>query len=289
MPTGSCESSSHEPTLERSARVLSDDLVATHADLWMWPPAPGPPQPDYLRVALDDGLAVRLITEAFAPQVAVERPWLGALLIDTDAVPWPVVTDVTRGGPASAAGIHVCDMIVSIDGTQIETVAEVREQFSAHAAESAAALEVSRDGSAQVVGLTLDASPAVLPFRSPDLIYPVVSAMLSASIETDDPGEADWVLQLNQAAVLLHAGAWEEAVRALRAIEAPTGAGLGQGAVDYWLGIALAALGPSYFETARHSFSRAAAVPDARLFHNDGPWVAPRARARLGEFGAEAR
>jgi len=84
----------------------------------------------------------------------------------------------------------------------------------------------------------------------------------------------------------MHAGIWEDTVRTLRAIEdAPTGAGVGQATVEYWLGIALTALGPNYRDTAIQAFRRAAADPDARLFHNDGPWVAPRATARLTELG----
>ena len=42
---------------------------------------------------------------------------------------------------------------------------------------------------------------------------------------------------------------------------------------------------PSRRSNAIDAFTRAAADPDARLFHNDGPWVAPRARARLTELG----
>jgi hypothetical protein len=86
--------------------------------------------------------------------------------------------------------------------------------------------------------------------------------------------------------VLIHAGAWEDAVRTLRSIEdAPAGAGLGQATVDYLLGIALTALGPSYRDAAVQAFERAAAEPQARLFHNDGPYVAPRAAARLAALG----
>jgi hypothetical protein len=51
------------------------------------------------------------------------------------------------------------------------------------------------------------------------------------------------------------------------------------------LGIALTALGPSYRDAAVQAFERAAAEPQARLFHNDGPYVAPRAAARLAALG----
>ena len=62
------------------------------------------------------------------------------------------------------------------------------------------------------------------------------------------------------------------------------GAGVGRGTVDYWLGMAYTIAGPQFRAQAQQSFERAAGDPEARLFHNDGPWVAPRARARLAEL-----
>ena len=115
-------------------------------------------------------------------------------------------------------------------------------------------------------------------------MYSVISASLAAELAAESTAAPSWVLNLNQAAVLMHAGAWEETVRTLRGIEdAPSGAGLGQATVEYWLGIALTALGPSYHDSAIQAFQRAAADPDARLYHNDGPWVGPRANARLAQ------
>jgi len=68
--------------------------------------------------------------------------------------------------------------------------------------------------------------------------------------------------------------------------DAPPGPGLGRGAVQYWLGIALDRAGASYLDAAREALEQAAADPEARLYHHDGPWVAPRARARLAVLGA---
>ena len=79
---------------------------------------------------------------------------------------------------------------------------------------------------------------------------------------------------------------WDNAVRALREIRAPVGPWLGQAAVDYWLGIALSALGPTYTDTTRQAFTRASGVEGATLFYNEGPLIAPQARARLGALVA---
>jgi hypothetical protein len=137
-----------------------------------------------------------------------------------------------------------------------------------------------------VVEITLGSSPKVISPSDPELVYSVISASLAAEGADDSSDTPGWVVRLNEAAVLAHAGAWEEVVRMLRGIEdAPSGGGVGQAAVDYWLGIALTELGPTYRDRAIQAFERAAADPEARLFHNDGPWVAPRATARLAELG----
>ena len=65
--------------------------------------------------------------------------------------------------------------------------------------------------------------------------------------------------------------------------------GLGQATVLYWLGIALAKVGPDHMDDARNAFAQAAQTAGGRLLHNDGPWLEPRARARLTALGASSQ
>ena len=110
-----------------------------------------------------------------------------------------------------------------------------------------------------------------------------LGAAIWASVQSQSAGDrtASWVLDLNRAVVLLHASRWEDAVRLLRGVDVQAGPGLGQGTRDYWMGVALAALGPDYAELARASLTRAAQNTGARLEHNDGPLVWPLAQAML--------
>ncbi|HEX9697882.1 MAG TPA: PDZ domain-containing protein [Acidobacteriota bacterium] len=262
--------------------VLDDDLVATGADLWIWPSAPGPARPDRVRVRLDSAADIVALAGGFEAATLLEGPWLGGLLADVGG--GVTVIDVTAGGPAAAAGIQVGDRVVSIAGELIDRAAAARAAVRAAAPGAVLAIQVQRDGATQIFEVMLGATPTVISPADPELLYSVISATLAAGAPASETGE--WIVELNRAAVLLHAAAWEEAVRTLRAIDgAPSGAGLGQGAVDYWLGIALTALGPAYREQAAAAFRGAAADPDARLFDNDGPWVAPRAAARLAALG----
>lgn len=279
-------------TFDRSApgsvyllAVLDDDVLATHADLWIWPAAPGPARPDRVPVRLDDSADVAKLAGGFRTATLLTRTWLGALLVDVgDGV---LAAAVSPGGPAEAGGLMVGDRVVSIAGTDITAATSAHAQVAAVAPGTPVAIQVQRGAATAMVQVTLRASPQVISPFDAELVYSVISASLAAEAAAGDDGAAPWVMRLNQAAVLIHAGAWEDAVRMLRSIEnAPGGAGVGQAAVDYWLGIALTALGPSYRDAAVQAFQRAAADPQARLFHNDGPWVAPRAAARLAELGA---
>jgi hypothetical protein len=267
--------------------VLSDDTWADAADLWVFPAAPGPARPDRLRVSLTDTAAVELFASNFTSPMPFERPWLGALMIDSMAAAGPLVVNVTEAGPAAAAGLQVGDTIVSIAETAVSSVRDANEVFAAATPGTTLAVQVQRSTGTAILELNLGTSPAVISPSEPGLVYSLISAALSRRLSGGELSGPRWVLEMNRAAVLIHTGAWEAALDALRRIEdAPTGPGLGQAAIDYWLGIALSALGPNYNDSAIQLFQRAAAAPDGRLFHNDGPFVAPRARARLEALGA---
>jgi hypothetical protein len=89
---------------------------------------------------------------------------------------------------------------------------------------------------------------------------------------------------------LLRAGDFVAAVRLLNRIDAASipgldRPGLGRGHLEYWLGLALTQAGARYAGDARDAFQRAASSAQGRLYSDDGPLVAPRARARLERLG----
>jgi hypothetical protein len=267
--------------------VLSDDLLAAEVDLWLWSAAPGPARPDRRRIALEAPEAVQRVMDAFARPVAVRRPWLGAQLIDSQAAEGPVVVAVTAGGPAASAGVQVGDEVRGLAGSAVADAAALQDILETLPPGSTASLTVRNAGGERTVDLRLGSSPAVVPLDDPDLVYATVSSTLT-NAQRRDAGIPEWLVKLNQAAVFLHGSAWEEAVRTLRAVQMPSGTsgGLSQASVDYWLALALRGAGPDYLDLAKDALRRAAADPAARLYHNDGPLVAPRARARLYQLGS---
>lgn len=265
--------------------VLSDDLLASHADLWVWPAAPGPSTPDRIRVPLEGSESLVQFVDRLERPFTRMRPWFGALVLDSEASAYPIVFDVTPNGPAEQAGMSIGDAIVAVDSVPLKRAAEVRELIDRHAPGSHVTVGFRRGAATISAEITLGASPAVIAPGDPAQAYAAVWAAGIAARASTDITDPQWIAELNVAGVLLQARMWDAAVRQLRSVRVPSGSPRAQAMIDYYLGIALESIGPRYLENAREAFSRAAAVQNARLLHWDGPYLAPRALARLGRLG----
>ena len=258
--------------------VLNDDLVATQAVLWSFPGGPGTAFGDHIRVALDnvDGIAERISEELLGGEVAFEQHWVGASFIDSAGAPGPVVLSVNPNGPAAIAGLGPGDVIRTVDGNAVTTSEALQRALEGHDADATAELGMVSGAASVALG------------RSPRIADPDVQGAPFAGIwiavrqlrSTGDDSVPDWVLGLNEAAVLLRAGEWEQVVRLLRPMQVPDRPGVGSSMASYWLGLALSELGPEYVGLAQQSFETAAADRDGRMFHDGGPLVWPLARAR---------
>jgi hypothetical protein len=267
--------------------VLADDLIASEADLWIVSAAPGPSNPERRRVEVASRLALPEFALGFEPELKLERATLGADLIDSELAAGAVVARVTPGSAADRAGLVPGNEIATFGEISSPTASQIAEALVEH--DVAEPVTLSLVGGGQPLEFLTDRSFTVIDFTDPDLIYPAMFATLNAELERRSAWPR-WLLQLNQAALLLRAGAAEEAIRTLRKIEvssvpATPPAGLGRSSIDYLLGLALTEAGPRYLETAREAFARAASAETERLFHNDGPLIAPRANARLERLG----
>ncbi|MCP4657012.1 MAG: PDZ domain-containing protein [bacterium] len=275
------------PGLVYLAAVLSDDLVARSADVWIWAAAPGPARPDRVRITLGQPNDIARIKEYFDSTLLLRRPWVGALVIDSRAAPHPVVAHVTPGGPLAQAGVAVGDQVVAVSQVPVFNRADFDARVAVAETGETVEIGLQSPGGTRSVRVTLGTSPLLLSRNTPDLLDAIAFTEL-VLMEEEAGADALWVIRLNQALILMHAHQWEQAVRRLRDVGAPQAAhGLGRATVDYWLGVALQGAGPSYRRDAAEAFARAAEVTGARLFHHDSAWVAPRARARLRALGVE--
>lgn len=274
------------PGLLYALAVVNDTLLARQATVFIWPAAPGPPVPD--RVVLPSGAigALQGLERALNRPLEMRRPWLGAVLSNSPMSPHPLVYSVTPGGPAEAAGLLAGDQLIAVSQVPVFSQKDVQNRLQAAEVGEVLELGVQRLDGPHTLRMTLRASPQVVDLKQPDQLPSVVFADLRVAAEDARPEDA-WLLRLDQGRLLLAARQYEEAVRHLRDVDAPqTSHGFGQAAVDYWLGLALEKLDGTYRDAARQAFERAASLPEARLDHHDGPFVAPRAAARLLALGS---
>ena len=265
--------------------VLSDDLLATEASLWIWPAAPGPARPELRIVRLDDDEALAGIARAFQPELSPIRPTFGGSVIDTPVAAGPVLIDVVPGRPAAAAGLQVGDAITALNGVPVYSASLFFDALVETEVGSSVSLEIVRDGETLTAELVTEPSFTIIDLSDPTRLAAPVAAAVAAELQSESEWPR-WILKLNQARILLNASDAEAAVRELREIDMSQvpGAdqvGLGPGTIDYWLGFALERAGPRYLDRAREAYERAAGATDARFLHDDGPRVAPRAWARL--------
>lgn len=253
--------------------VLSDDLFASSADLWLWAAAPGAASAERLRVQLGPAAELATLRQAFAFAPSWRRPRLGGRWLRSPVDGRAVVVEVFDGGALAAAGLEAGDRLVSLGGREPEALGELA------AGEETAAI-VARGDAEVGAKLRPEEGPAVFAAVHEEVPAPVLSAWVTLGEAMERPPA--WLVALNRAAVAARLDQWEDVVRTLRGVEAPLGPGLGQAMVDYWLGTALLAADPVGYRTqARSLLERAAAVDGGTLFHDDGPPIAPRARARL--------
>jgi membrane-associated protease RseP (regulator of RpoE activity) len=210
---------------------------------------------------------------------------LGAVLVDAPGATGPLVVHVSPGGPALNAGIAVGDRILDVDGTAVATTADVRAALDARIESHAKTgktvpMQVASPGGNHQVALGLSTGPVILGLRENGVLYSVAASELQGESQSKESVIPKWVVGLDQAVVFLHGGDLQAAIRVLREVKPPEGR-LGQAMSDYLMGLALAAAGGEYSATAKEFLGKAAADPEGRLYHADGPFVAPRAQARL--------
>ena len=264
--------------------VLDDDQLAVSADLWVWPAAPGPAVAERVRVSLADVDALESIAAGLSEAMTFQRSWTGMDLIGSGIAPSPVVATLAPDGPAATAGVQVGEQLVTVAGNNVATVAGAAAWFATFSPGTIVALGMSGSNGERTVELRMGSTPSVVDTAEADRFYSVVWGMSAAAVGRLDAAVPSWLAELNQAAVLLHARDWEEAARLLAGIQAPGGAGVGEGLVQYWLGVALSENGD--IDGARAAFERSLDQSGARYLTNDGPFLAPMARARLFTLGS---
>jgi serine protease Do len=113
---------------------------------------------------------VRPIMDSLVKTGRVTRGFLGVMIqtltpelaqsLNLKATRGVVVSGVQEGSPAARAGIQRYDVIVSVDGREMNSAAELRNYIALQGPNRQVALRINRDGSERNVNVTLSELPA---------------------------------------------------------------------------------------------------------------------------------
>ena len=240
--------------------------------------AAGSAIPDVLEVRLDRPDSVAAAIEKLDRLPALVRPALGLVAIDVADVAGAAVVGVDANGPAAAANVQSGDIVVSADGQPVSDASALAKLIAAHTPGGPMTLEL-RDpkGVTRRADVNMFLAPRVIGLSDQSLLVNRVLVDLRARLAGSSDAFEQSVIRLNTAVALGRVGDWNGARDHLKQVQLPDRPGVGNGTVQYLLGVSAMELGNrAEAETA----FKAAAASDS-LLTEDGPPVKELAEARL--------
>ena len=254
-----------------AAAVGSDSASVTFMLL-----AAGSAEPDVLTLSLADAATQgRAVDRLSATPTQLVSKSLDTTFIDVEGTPGAVVVRTN-----SASGLAAGDVVTSAAGKPVASVADLR---AAVAAQNASATTIALEARSAAGAVKKAATPVstvvdTLAVRDPQILPNRALLDLQVAHASAAAGVQKAAHAINLAVVHLRLGNWDDALAILKDVQATDGAGVSAGTIAYLNGLAYEGLGRA--ADAQAAFTKAAASPNARLWH-EGPLVAPLATARL--------
>ncbi len=206
---------------------------------------------------------------------ALSRPWTGLLVADVPlATGFPAI-GVTPGSPAADAGIHMGDVVSSVEGSRLTGAAMFRQTVDNTGPGGTLAIKLNRDGRLTPVSLQVASTPILLPISSNRFLYNRMLETLSSRLNTTDPGGNEAAeIRLNMAICLLRFGQSERAAGILEAAATTRTAGISRGTISYYL--ARCAADTGRIDRAERLYAEVINHPESTLVDHEGPpaWIA---------------
>ena len=244
--------------------------------------AAGSTSPDVLDVSLDDTASINAAArEDWIRPMPLSRPSIGILAIDVADVAGAVVASIDANSPASATALKAGDVILQAGGQAVADASALTKLVSTKTAGQPMTLE-ARDpaGAAKRVDVPIFLTPRVIGLAEQGIpVNRMLLDLRARAGEVTDPFEQA-VVRLNTAIALGRVGEWGAAQTELRQVKLPDRPGVGNGTVQYLLGVAAEALGSRADADAAYK----AAMATESLLTDDGPRVKDLAEARLAEL-----
>lgn len=243
--------------------------------------AAGSTAPDVFEVSLDNTASINAALATLDQAIPMSRPSIGITAIDVADVAGAVVAGIDANSPAAATALKVGDVIGQAAGQPVADATALAKVVSGRAAGQNLPVE-ARDvaGATKRVELPVFLTPRVIGLAELGIpVNRVLLDMRARSAGITDPFEQA-VVRLNTAIALGRVGEWSTAQAELRQVKLPDRPGVGNGTVQYLLGVAAEALG----SRAEAEVNYKAAMATESLLSDDGPRVKDLAEARLAEM-----
>jgi tetratricopeptide (TPR) repeat protein len=238
---------------------------------------------DHWEIAgFNDASAYIRFLAAVDQKTTVYRPWTGIIAVDTRLHEGVPLLRIVSGSPAAGAGVREGEVLYAVDGSPIAKTAELLAMVEGKKPGDRISLHLRSGEQTRAVDLALAETPQEIPLNDPTLLYNKVMMDLRQQVEGYPGTGPAAVARLNLALCAMHFGDYAAAHEHLLKAETelPAAPGISKGTALYYLGLSLEKLG--YAKEASESYKAAAGFPEATLFNNDGPPVAPMAARRAG-------
>ena len=241
----------------------------------------GSAEPDVVEFSLDRAETIADAVTTLDRPISFQRPSIGVNMIDVADVAGAVVIGVDPGGPASASGIQAGDLIVKVNEQAVANSAAVLAALATHAANDALSLELKdKTGATKKADVKVLMTPRVIGMSDQMLLANRLVADFRTRLLAPANAAEESIIRLNLAAALARLQAWSDARAELQKVKLSEGPGVGNGTVQYLLGLCADNLGNrGEAETAYK-----AAAESESWITEDGPPVKEMAEAKLADL-----
>jgi PDZ domain-containing protein/PEGA domain-containing protein len=237
----------------------------------------GSVEPDTVEFSLDRSETIADAVTTLDRPIAFQRPSIGINVIDVADVAGAVVIGVDSG----VAGIQAGDLIVKVNDQAVTNAAGVATALGTHKANDTLSLELKdKSGAAKKADVKVQMTPRVIGMSDQMLLANRLVADFRTQLLAPANAAEESIIRLNLAAALARLQAWSDARTELQKVKLPEGPGVGNGTVQYLLGLCADNLG----NRAEAETAYKAAAASESWITEDGPPVKEMAEAKLADL-----
>jgi hypothetical protein len=237
--------------------------------------------PDVVELTLDRPDTIASAIAQLDRPLTFSRPAIGFTTVDVADVPGAAVVTVEANGAAAKAGVAVGDIVTKVGTQAIADSAALAAALTGKAANDTLSLELKdRAGAVKKADVKVAMTPRLIGMNDQMLMANRILLYLrSRLIAPTNPAE-EGIIRLNAAAALARLQAWNEAKTELQKVSLPEGPGVGNGTVQYLLGLCAENLG----DRAGAELAYRTAASSQSWLTDDGPPVKELAEAKIAEL-----